>query len=109
MIIFTMSTVKNQKWGRKMNGLYEQIAAAPGGRVSYADYIKMALYDERSGYYMREWAKIGKEGDFFTNSSFAPVFGKALASLWIRLVEEGGLPPAVCEWGAETENWRFPY
>ncbi|UPT60016.1 cytosolic protein [Geobacillus thermoleovorans] len=82
-----------------MGRLYEQIAAAPGGRVSYADYMQMVLYDERFGYYMRERAKIGKEGDFFTNSSFAPVFGKALASLWVRMVEQSGLPPAVCEWG----------
>ncbi len=48
-----------------MGRLYEQIAAAPGGRVSYADYMQMALYDERFGYYMRERAKIGKEGEFF--------------------------------------------
>ncbi|NGY69563.1 hypothetical protein F6Y04_00805 [Bacillus megaterium] len=58
--------------------------------MSYADYMQMALYDERFGYYMREREKIGKEGDFFTNGSLAAVFGKALASFWIRLVERGG-------------------
>lgn len=82
-----------------MERLYKEIAAAPDGRVSYADYMQMALYDERFGYYTREREKIGKEGDFFTNSSLAPAFGKALASFLIRLVEQGGLPPAVCEWG----------
>ncbi|MCK7606884.1 SAM-dependent methyltransferase [Geobacillus stearothermophilus] len=82
-----------------MGQLYEQIAAAPGGRVSYADYMNMALYDAQAGYYMRERTKIGRKGDFITNSSFAAVFGKALASFFIRIVERGGLPPAICEWG----------
>ncbi|MBB6284871.1 class I SAM-dependent methyltransferase [Geobacillus subterraneus] len=97
-----------------MDRLYKEVAEAPGGRVSYADYMQMALYDERFGYYMREREKIGKKGDFFTNSSLAAAFGKALASFWIRLVERGGLPPAVCEWGggdgrlalAVLEEWK---
>ncbi|WP_033844178.1 class I SAM-dependent methyltransferase [Geobacillus icigianus] len=82
-----------------MNELYKEIAAAPHGRVSYADYMELALYDERFGYYMRERTKIGREGDFLTNNSFASVFGEAIASFLLRLVEKGGLPPAVCEWG----------
>ena len=92
-----------------MGQLYEQIAAAPGGRVSYADYMNMALYDAQAGYYMRERTKIGRKGDFITNSSFAAVFGKALASFFIRIVERGGLPPAICEWGAGMDVWRWRY
>lgn len=62
--------------------IYEAIYASPLGRISYADYMRLALYDERCGYYMSERTKIGKDGDFFTNSYVSDLFGKLFASFF---------------------------
>lgn len=33
--------------------------------ISYSTYMKLALYAEEHGYYMKEREKIGRQGDFF--------------------------------------------
>lgn len=82
-----------------MNPVYKAIQASERRRLSYADYMQLALYDERYGYYMGERAKIGKEGDFFTSSHASYVFGKLFASFFLRLVERNHVPPHICEFG----------
>lgn len=82
-----------------MNPIYQAIQASAQRRLSYADYMELALYDERYGYYMGEKAKIGKGGDFFTSSHVSHVFGKLFASLFLRLVERNHVPPHICELG----------
>lgn len=82
-----------------MNPIYKAIEASAQRRLSYAEYMRLALYDERYGYYMRERAQIGKEGDFFTNSHVSDVFGKLFASVFLRLVERNYVPPHICEFG----------
>ncbi len=51
--------------------------------------MELALYDSDTGYYASGRARIGKQGDFFTNVSVGPVFGRILASqfreMWSRL------------------------
>lgn len=111
-----MSIVKI-KTGKEIdmaNAVCEAIQSSPLGRISYADYMKLALYDERCGYYMREGTKIGKDGDFFTNSHVSDIFGKLFASFFLRLVEKGGVSPHICEFGggdgqfarAVLEEWK---
>jgi SAM-dependent MidA family methyltransferase len=84
---------------RVVNPIYEAIKTSALRRLSYADYMQLALYDERCGYYMRKKTKIGKEGDFFTNSHVSDVFGKLFASFFLRLVERQNVPPHICELG----------
>lgn len=94
--------------------LKHKIKNAEKGSISYSDYISLALYDEEKGYYMKDRKKIGKEGDFYTNSNVHSVFGKVLARIFSRLVEMGILPPYICEIGAGTgrlanfimEEWK---
>lgn len=49
------------------------------GPVTFHDFMEMALYHPRLGYYMASQDKIGKNGDFYTYSSLGPVFGAMLA------------------------------
>ncbi|EZP76141.1 hypothetical protein H839_12729 [Parageobacillus genomosp. 1] len=94
--------------------VYEAIQSSPLRRISYADYMRLALYNEQFGYYMSERTKIGKDGDFFTNSYVSDVFGKLFASFFLRLVEKGGVLPHICEFGggdgkfarAVLEEWK---
>ncbi|GGJ62689.1 SAM-dependent MidA family methyltransferase [Anoxybacillus voinovskiensis] len=82
-----------------MNFIVEAIMSSPNQRISYADYMNLALYDEKNGYYMKDRDKIGRTGDFYTSIYVSDVFGKLFASLFIKLVEAGKIPPCICELG----------
>ncbi|MBB5324694.1 SAM-dependent MidA family methyltransferase [Anoxybacillus tepidamans] len=94
--------------------IFEAIASSPQQRISYADYMNLALYDKTHGYYMKERTKIGRSGDFFTSIYVSDVFGKLFAFLFIRLVKTGQVPPRICELGggdgkfarAVLEEWK---
>ncbi|PFA19356.1 SAM-dependent methyltransferase [Bacillus cereus] len=75
--------------------------------ISYSTYMNLTLYDEDCGYYMKEREKIGRNGDFFTSSNISSVFAKTFARFFIRLVENGEIPPNICEIGGGTG--RFAY
>ena len=65
--------------------------------MTFARFMELALYDPVVGYYASGRAKIGKQGDFFTNVSVGPVFGQILArqfrEMWSRLGK-----PAASHW-----------
>ncbi|MCQ5364173.1 SAM-dependent methyltransferase [Anoxybacillus salavatliensis] len=76
-------------------------------RLSYADYMKLALYDEQYGYYMQQKEKIGRAGDFITTSNVGHIIGHVFANVFIRLIETYHVPPFICEIGGGTG--RFAY
>lgn len=78
------------------------ISDSEQGSISYSDFMSLALYDYNDGYYMKDRKKIGKEGDFYTNSNVHSVFGKVLARIFVQLVQKDILPPTICEIGAGT-------
>jgi SAM-dependent MidA family methyltransferase len=59
------------------------------GPVSFAWFMEQALYHPEHGYYSSGRAKLGRTGDYFTNVSVGPLFGKLLAAqfeeIWRRL------------------------
>ena len=59
------------------------------GPISFRDFMAQALYHPDFGYYTSGRARIGRRGDFFTNVSVGPLFGKLLArqiaEIWERL------------------------
>ena len=73
------------------------------GPVSFHDFMEMALYHPKLGYYMAPQDKIGKNGDFYTSSSLGPVFGamigRQLEEMW-HLTGENQF--TVVEYGAGT-------
>jgi len=56
-----------------------QIAAEPNQRITFADYMDLALYHPEHGYYATGAVNIGSEGDFFTSSHLGRDFGELLA------------------------------
>ena len=52
--------------------------AGADGALSFARFMELALYHEKTGYYVRPRRRIGRdpEADFFTASSLGPVFGE---------------------------------
>ena len=56
----------------------EAIAAA-GGRISFAEFMRIALYEPGLGYYSAGATKFGRAGDFVTAPELSPLFGRVLA------------------------------
>jgi SAM-dependent MidA family methyltransferase len=61
------------------------------GPVSFAWFTDQALYHPEHGYYSSGRCAIGRHGDYFTNVSVGPLFGRLLtaqfAQMWERLGE----------------------
>ncbi|PLT34719.1 class I SAM-dependent methyltransferase [Bacillus sp. V5-8f] len=82
--------------------IQEAIDQSPDGRISYSDFINLALYSPQTGYYMNNREKIGRLGDFYTTSNLADAFGRTLARWFVHCVKEYSLPPVFCEIGGGT-------
>ena len=73
------------------------------GLIPFRDFMELALYHERYGYYSTARDRIGKRGDYFTASNVSRLFGVMLA----RQFEEmrhllGGEEFTIVEMGAGT-------
>jgi SAM-dependent MidA family methyltransferase len=59
------------------------------GPISFAQYMRMALYEPEYGYYMTGAVKMGWEADYFTStdvsSLFANCMGRQLFAMWEKL------------------------
>jgi SAM-dependent MidA family methyltransferase len=65
---------------------------AANGPISFARFMELALYCPDRGYYASGRANIGRRGDFFTNVSVGPLFGKLLAAQFAEIWEKLGRP-----------------
>jgi SAM-dependent MidA family methyltransferase len=48
------------------------------GGITFRDYMEMALYHPRFGYYCSPGEKIGRAGDYLTSPEVSPIFGALL-------------------------------
>ncbi len=71
-----------------------------GGSVSFADYMRWALYEPMLGYYSGGAAKLGKAGDFVTAPELGDLFGRTLARGIAPLLEQ--TDAQILELGAGT-------
>jgi SAM-dependent MidA family methyltransferase len=62
------------------------------GPVPFAWFMEQALYHPDFGYYGSGRAQIGRRGDYFTNVSVGPLFGRALAAQFAEMWELLGRP-----------------
>lgn len=77
------------------------------GPISFRDFMARALYDPHYGYYGSGRARVGRGGDFFTNVSVGPLFGRLLArqfaEMWQRLGEPADF--TIAEQGANSGDF----
>ena len=66
----------------------EKIKTSEKKSISFYDYMDLALYHPEWGYYSKEKQKVGKQGDFYTNSSVGSIFGETLASVIAEMAKE---------------------
>jgi SAM-dependent MidA family methyltransferase len=65
---------------------------AQRGPVSFAWFMEQALYHPEFGYYSSGQCQIGRRGDYFTNVSVGPLFGRMLAAQFAEMWETLGRP-----------------
>lgn len=87
--------------------------AAGAGRLSFADFVELALYDAEAGYYATRRERVGRGGatDFYTAETLDLAFGPLVSAAAARLLGAGGGGAAghvFVEIGAETESGALP-
>ncbi len=60
--------------------IIDRINNSPQQRITFADYMELALYHPRSGYYATNSEQISESGDFLTSPHLADDFGEMLAT-----------------------------
>jgi len=72
------------------------------GRITFSEFMRLALYDEREGYYASAREKFGIGGDFYTAGQVHEMFGALLADEFAAVWQTLGWPGdfAVVELGA---------
>ncbi len=63
----------------------ERIGAV--GRISFAEYMDLALYHPQFGYYAVGAPRVGWTGDFFTSAHLHPLFGACIARQLVQMWE----------------------
>lgn len=87
-----MSSEAPPEGNQHLIGEIRQAIGRAGGRISFRDYMELALYHPAYGYYSAPGEKTGRGGDYVTGPQLTPLFGECIA----RFVGAG----AVLEMGA---------
>lgn len=84
------------------NIIANKITAEPNQRITFADYMDLALYHPEQGYYATGAVNIGSEGDFFTSPHLSRDFGELLAEQFAQMWDILGhpIPFTLMEMGA---------
>ncbi|NJM22968.1 MAG: class I SAM-dependent methyltransferase [Richelia sp. RM2_1_2] len=69
-----------------------RITKSPQQRITFAEYMELALYHPEYGYYSQNATNLGKEGDFFTSVHLGADFGEMLAIQFVQMWEILGKP-----------------
>ena len=79
------------------------------GQISFARFMELALYHPEHGYYSCGRAAIGRRGDYITNVSVGPLFGRLLAAQFIEIRECLGTSDnfSMIEQGAHDGQFAF--
>lgn len=77
------------------------------GPVSFSWFMEQALYHPEHGYYASGKAAIGRHGDYFTNVSVGPLFGKLMAAQFREMWDRMGRPGqfTIVEQGANNGDF----
>ncbi len=75
-----------QKQQALINEIIHAMSKNTMHRITFYDYMKMALYYPELGYYTKDKLKIGKNADFYTSTSVGSVFGKTIANHFVELL-----------------------
>ena len=62
-----------------MKEIIKQTIIQKGTPISFDEFMNLALYHPKSGYYRVAWQKFGQKGDFITAPELSPLFAQCLS------------------------------
>jgi SAM-dependent MidA family methyltransferase len=100
----TLTSLETEHSQLLSNKIAAQITS-DGGWIDFSRFMEMALYEPGMGYYSAGAHKLGAGGDFTTAPEQSPLFGAAICSTILPVLEglqARGLPTQILEFGAGT-------
>ena len=100
----TLTSLETEHSQLLSNKIATQIVSE-GGWMGFSRFMEMALYEPGMGYYSAGAHKLGAGGDFTTSPELSPLFGAAICSTLLPVLEglkAQGLPTQILEFGAGT-------
>lgn len=100
----TLTSVETAHTERLKQKILAEITVK-GGWLPFSRYMEIALYEPGMGYYSAGAHKLGAGGDFTTAPELSPLFGSAIVSSLLPILEgmkAQGLPTQILEFGAGT-------
>ena len=100
----TLTSLETEHSQLLSNKIAAQIVSE-GGWMGFSRFMEMALYEPGMGYYSAGAHKLGAGGDFTTSPELSPLFGAAICSTLLPVLEglkAQGLPTQILEFGAGT-------
>lgn len=92
LILWTMPLAVNESNPALCHAIAQQIMEQPQQRISFADFMALALYHPQHGYYATNQVNIGVRGDFFTAPHLGRDFGEMLAEQLVEMWQILGQP-----------------
>jgi SAM-dependent MidA family methyltransferase len=90
-----------KKHGERVTTFIRQEIHDQGGQITFAQFMKLALYAPGLGYYSAGLRKFGPDGDFVTAPEISPLFAYCLANQCQSILAEL-TNPIILEFGAGT-------
>lgn len=87
---------------RELKALIHKELVTAGGWISFAHYMRLALYAPGMGYYSGGAIKFGQAGDFVTAPEISSLFGQTVARQAGQVLELAGAGGNILEFGAGT-------
>ncbi|NER82125.1 MAG: class I SAM-dependent methyltransferase [Leptolyngbya sp. SIO1D8] len=72
--------------------IQEHISRSPQQRITFADFMELALYHSQHGYYGANLSQLGFTGDFVTSSHLGKDFGELLAEQFVEMWQHLACP-----------------
>jgi SAM-dependent MidA family methyltransferase len=87
-----LQTLKSMKTGKPSLVEFIRDTIRRRGPVTFEWFMEQALYHPGLGYYSSGRCAIGRCGDYFTNVSVGPLFGRLVAAQFVEMWESLGRP-----------------
>ena len=75
--------------------IIQKIEQSEGQRITFAEFMEMALYHPQFGYYATPSSIIGPQGDFVTSPHMGHDFGEVVAEQFVDMWTALGRPESV--------------